>query len=175
MSKAKEKNKPQKEDHREIDVGDALLSWESWDNPPHERSRRWYLIAGGIGIALIVWAIWQENFLFAIIVLMTAVIVLFGQLKPSNRIMVHITSLGVVFGEDFYPYEEIRDFSIIYQPPHVRLLYISFNKAWQPTIAVPTEDADPNTLREVLLPYLFENLEREDETLTDSIRRVYKL
>ena len=175
MSKGAKKTKNTEKDIQEIDVGDALISWESWDRPPHERSKQWYIIASIIGVALIAWGIWQENYLFAIIVLMTAVILLFGQLKPSERMMVHITSLGVVFCDDFYPYEAIRDFSIVYKPPQVKLLYISFHKSWQPMISVPIEEANPNDLRESLLPYIFENLEREDEALTDTLRRVYKL
>jgi hypothetical protein len=159
---------------QEIDVGNALLSWESWDRPPMERSKTWYAIAGTIGVLLIAWSIWQENYLFAIIVVMTAVILLFGQLIPPNRISVHITDLGVVYGDTFYPFEDLRDFSIVYKPP-VKTLYISFYKSIRPMIAVPIEDADPNALREALLPYVFENLEREEELLTDTIRRVYKL
>lgn len=175
MSKGAKKTQKANEVVQEIDVGDALLSWESWNHPPHERSRRWYFIAAAIGVAFIVWAIWQENYLFAIIVLMTAVILLFGQIQPSERMMVHVTTLGIVFGDDFYPYDAMKDFSIVYQPPEVKNLYISFHKTWQPMISIPIEDANPNDLRESLLPYLFENLEREDETLTDTIRRVYKL
>jgi len=34
---------------------------------------------------------------------------------------------------------------------------------------------DPNAVRDSLLPYAFENLSREEEALTDMVKRLYKL
>ena len=54
--------------------GTALVSWEVDEYPHHERSRRWYLIAGAISLALIIYAIMTANFLFALIILMVDII-----------------------------------------------------------------------------------------------------
>ncbi|MFA6130948.1 MAG: hypothetical protein WC730_01650 [Patescibacteria group bacterium] len=159
----------------EIDVGDEIIAWEAWDNPPQERGRLWYAIAGGVAIALIVYAVMSANFLFAIIVLMTAVIMIMNGLRPAHLQKIHLTSLGIVYGDEFYPYQEIKDFSIIYQPPEVQILYIDFHKLWRPLIAIPLGDVDPNDVRAALLPFVFENLNREDEHLTDAVKRMYKL
>ncbi|MFA6018545.1 MAG: hypothetical protein WC776_05205 [Patescibacteria group bacterium] len=171
----KPQEEPQEEQFEEVDVGDELLSWETWDNPPAERSRLWYVVMGSIGVALTVYAVLAANYLFAIIILIIAVIIVVNSLRPSRQIKVYITSLGIVFGDEFYPYQEIKDFSIIYQPPEVQILYIDFHKIWRPLITIQIGDVDPNVLRSTLLPFVFENLEREDEHLTDAVKRMYKL
>ena len=96
-------------------------------------------------------------------------------LRHPDRVDVHVTDQGVVVGDQYYNFNMVKDFSIIYEPPEVKLLYIDFNNAWQPLLVVPLEDVDPNAVRDSLLPYVFENLAREEEALTDMLRRLYKL
>lgn len=159
----------------EIDVGDALISWETWDIPPYQRGIWWYIIAGVICLALIIYGFFSQNYIFSVIILMIAVIYLMNNLRQSKRIPVHITTLGIVLGTDFFPYKEIKDFSIVYQPPEVQLLYVDFQQLSRPLVSIDFSEVNPNTIREALLPYAFENLNREEETLTDTLRRVYKI
>lgn len=158
-----------------IDAGVPMMSWESWEFPFVERSKRWYIIASAIGLFLILYAVFTANFIFGVIVLMFAVITLIQDLKKPNRIQVHITSKGLVFGEQFFSFEDIRDFSLAYDPPMLNNLYISFHGRFQPMLSISLEDLNPNEVRNTLLPFVFENLEREGESLTDVLRRVYKL
>ena len=158
----------------EQDVGEGLLSWESWEFAPLERSRLWYIIASIIAIGVIVYAIYTANFIFAISIMMMGVITLISNFRKPRRIEIFLTNLGVVVGSEFYAYEDMKDFSIVYKPP-VKNLYLDFKSVWQPMVSIPLEDINPNEVRETLLPYAFENLEREDENLTDVLRRLYKL
>ncbi len=158
-----------------IDAGAPIVGWETWEYPPVERSRRWYIIASALGLALLLYALVTANFVFAIIIIMFAVITLMRDLRKPARVPVYITTAGVVFGHDFYPYQDVRDFSIIYNPPEVKTLYVTFHGVLAPTLTVPLEDANPNDVRKALLPYAFENLNREREYLTDLISRLYKL
>ncbi|EKD47059.1 MAG: hypothetical protein ACD_66C00239G0003 [uncultured bacterium] len=163
------------QDDELIDVGNALVSWETWEYQHHERSRTWYLIVGVIAAALLVYSIAIANYLFAIIVLMTGVIMLINGMRQPKREQVHITDMGIVVGDSFYDYKMIKDFALVYEPPIVKVLYVDFNSTLRPVISLQLEDTDPNLIRESLLPYVFENLDREDEALTDMLRRLYKL
>jgi hypothetical protein len=158
----------------EQDVGEGLLGWETWEFPPQERSKLWYVIASLIAVGLIVYAVYTANYIFAIAIMMLGIITLIGNFRKPRRIEVFLTNLGVVVGSEFYAYEDLKDFSIVYKPP-VKNLYLDFKSVWQPMISIPIEEMNPNEVREVLLPYAFENLEREDENLTDVLRRLYKL
>ena len=95
-------------------------------------------------------------------------------MKPA-RIPVVITSTGIIIGDLYYDYQAVKDFSIVYDPPEVKILYLDFYALTHPLIAVPLEDVDPNIIRENLLTFCQENLRRNEEGLTDLVRRVYKL
>ena len=157
------------------EYGKIMLTWEVDEFPNHDRSRTWYIIGAIISVALIVYAIATANFLFAVIILMCGIVTLISTFQPPEKINVAITSIGILIGEAFYSFKDIKNFSVAYEPPAIKLLYIDFQKPWQPLVSVPLEDTDPNEVRESLLPFCLENLERTEETLTDAVRRVYKL
>jgi len=175
MSENTEKQEIIEHDEELEDVGTPLVSWEMWDYPPHERSRNWYIISSIIGGALLIFSVVTSNYLFAIIILMTGVILLMKGLQHPKRIEVHITDMGIVVDNTYYDYKDVKEFALVYEPPLVKTLYIDFNSILKPMISIPLEDTDPNAVRETLLPYVFENLDREDETLTDMLQRMYKL
>lgn len=155
--------------------GKILAQWRVDEYPNHQRSRTWYIISAIIGIALIIYAIATANFLFAVIILISGVVMLLGAFQPPEKIDIAITQTGVVVGPAFYEFQDIKNFSLAYRPPEFRILYLDFVKPWLPLLSIPLEDTDPNHVRECLLPFCLENLDRTDETLTDTIRRVYKL
>lgn len=159
----------------DIDIGDPLLAWEVDEYPKHQRSKTWYVLACLVGVALIVYAIATANFLFAVIILMIGVIMLLSSFKEPDRIPVVITNTGVLIDDTYYDYDHVRDFSLIYDPPHSKLLYIDFHSRLQPILPIPLEDTDPNEVRRALLPFCAENLKRNEERLTDIARRMYKL
>ncbi len=158
-----------------IDAGDILLWWKSWEYPPVERPTKWYAVAAGIGLGCLLYAMMTANFVFALIVIMFAAIVMVRDMRKPQKTTTYITSEGVVFNEQLYRFKDIQDFSIVYEPPEVKNLYLSFNRAFRPVLSIPLEEANPNIVRASLLPFIYENLARESESLTDTLRRVYKL
>ncbi|NQV90580.1 hypothetical protein HQ487_04220 [Candidatus Uhrbacteria bacterium] len=159
----------------QLNIGIPQLDWEVDEFPRHERGKLWYGLSIGIGFFLIVYAIATANFLFAIIILMIGVITLLSTFMPPERVPVIITNTGVMVSDMYYDFQSIRDFSIVYEPPDVKNLYFEFHSGWHPVLMVPLEEIDPNQVRELLLPFCLENMERIEESLTDVIRRVYKL
>jgi len=155
--------------------GNSLISWEVDEHVRHNRTLAWYIIVAVIGVGLIVYALLTANFLFAVIILLFGVISYLAGLRDSERVQVHITDNGALFGAAFYPYKNIKDFAIIYEPPEVKVLYLDFHSGLHPMMSIPLEDTDPNHVRECLLPYVKEDLKRKEETLTDLVSRLYKL
>ncbi len=162
-------------DENGIDAGTVLMAWDTWEFPPVERSRRWYLIAGTLALGMIIYALLTSNYGFAIIILMFAVLLVLKDLRKPARVTAAITTHGIVFNHEFFDYERIKDFGIVYNPPEVKNLYITFNNRLSPMLSIPLEDANPIRLRQTLLSYVFENINRDDESLTDILTRVYKL
>ena len=165
------------EDH-EISIspyGEGLVQWHVDEYPNHQRSKAWHVVMSLLGIALIIYAMATANFLFAVIILMIGIITLVSIYKEPDKVDVIVTTTGIIVGDSYYEYSSIRDFSITYEPPQVKNLYVDFHTSWRPLLSVPLGDIDPNIVREHLLSFCMENYERTEETLTDVIRRLYKV
>ena len=162
-------------EHDILQFGEPILDWEVDEYPQHERSRTWYIVASVVGVALIVYAIATANFLFAVIILMVGVITLLSTFKDPDRIGIMVTTAGVIVDDMFYDYKSVRDFSIVFDPPDVSILYLDFHSSLHPLISIPLEDIDPNEVRDALLPFCLENFHRDEERLTDLMKRLYKL
>ncbi|HBP00200.1 MAG: hypothetical protein UU48_C0001G0059 [Candidatus Uhrbacteria bacterium GW2011_GWF2_41_16] len=158
-----------------LQYGRALLTWQVDEYLNHERPRSWYVIGAILSVALIIYAIATANFLFAVIILMAGLITLFSTFQSPDRIEVILTTTGVVVGDAFYEFKSMKNFSIIYEPPEIKVLYLDFLKPWMPLLSVPLEEMDPNRVREILLSFCEENITRQEESLTDLVRRLYKL
>ncbi|HBK34076.1 TPA: hypothetical protein DEP34_00470 [Candidatus Uhrbacteria bacterium] len=155
--------------------GDTLLHWEIDEYPRHTRSRLWFILVIGVGTALLLYAFLTANLTFAVVLLMIGIIMLISVVKEPSRLDIIITNTGLIVGDTYYDYPAIKDFSVVYDPPDVKYLYVDFRSTWQPLVSIPLEDVDPNQVRAHLLPYCAENLERMEEGLTDVLRRMYKL
>ncbi|MEK7452075.1 MAG: hypothetical protein AAB664_01955 [Patescibacteria group bacterium] len=157
------------------EFGELLIGWEVDEYTEHKRSKLWYVIAGLVSVSLIFYAIATTNFMFAVIILMCCVILMITAFTKPERIPMMITTTGVILGDVYYDYQSIRDFSIVYDPPTVKLLYLDFYAVTHPRLSISLEDADPNVIRNNLLTYCMEDLNRTNEHLTDVVRRLYKL
>ena len=129
----------QKAEENVLDVGNEILSWETWEFPPTERSRRWYILASVVGLFLLLYALFTANFVFGIIILMFAVITIMRDLKRPSRVPVYLTTSGLVFGNEYFRYEDIRDFSLSYEPPVVKNLYVTFHGRLRPMLSIDIE------------------------------------
>ncbi len=163
-------------DAQSTDHGKTLMSWSIPEYEQHERSFGWYALAVLVGIGLLVWALISANYLFAIIILMVAVI-LYRQ-ATAIPAMLHfaITEDGLELGDrHFYSYKDLATFWVVYEPPEVKRLFFTFKSSIRPHLAVPIEDQNPVAIRKTLQRYITEDLEREGEPATDALGRALKL
>ena len=155
--------------------GKILASWSVSEYEKHERSLVWYIAAGVLGFALFVWAIFTFNYLFALIIVLFSAIVYLRATSDPNIVKFLITTKGVRIGRREYQYKDIDRFWIIYDPPDVKKLYLAFKRSLAPRVMVPLKNQNPVKIREILLDFLFEDLEKEDEPMSEVIGRFAKL
>jgi hypothetical protein len=189
-----EENIPTQDIRSESDT----IRWRIPEYHGEEKTKLWYAIYSLIGIALLVYAIFTQNFIFAIIVIFAAVLlVLFDGGNPGTLEVV-ISDRGVMVGKEFYSYDQIQDFFIIYEPEDgVKNLYFEFKRFARPSLpeseparyswlfwlvnfartrfTVPLEDMDPVAIRRNLLKYLKENLDRTTIPLSEQLTKLFKL
>lgn len=149
----------------------------SWEFPSHikqKRNRRWYTIAGIIGGLSFAFAVITLNFLFAFILIMIVLIMVMQNRQEPSKIICNITEDGIKMADDFFKYDDLKEFWIAYKPPEVKKLYLIFRSSLRPMLIIPLEEQNPLKIRKVLLVYLDENLSQEDETTTEALGRLLK-
>lgn len=155
--------------------GRTYLRWKFPEFPRYKRGFVWYLVTVIVGAGLLLYALISGNFLFALIILMFALVIYMATVSEPSDVEISITEDGVGIGQAFYPYREIKNFWFIYEPPTVRNLYIEFKSSMRPRLTVDLEEQNPNEVRRALSRYVPEDLTEEDEPLSDIIGRVFKL
>jgi len=140
----------------------------------HDRGLLWYVIALLIGAALLVYSIMTGNFLFAVILVLIGVVMILMSFNEPRTIRLEIDPSGVRLGGKKYSYNQFKEFSIIYQPPEINTLYLEFKMPFRERLSIPMGDLDPNIVRTYLLNFIQEDLERDEESLTDILSRTLK-
>ena len=105
-------------------LGQVLHEWSVQEYEKHERGLRWYVFMGTVGVALVVYALFTGNFLFAVIIVLFAIILFLQSHQEPTKILFQITDLGLVIGSRFYPYSELNNFYLVYNPPEVKTLFL---------------------------------------------------
>ena len=149
--------------------------WEAPDREARVRGPRWYLIMSAVALVFVIYAVATGNFLFAFLILLIAIIlVLAGNQAPEN-ILIQIGKNGIVVDGKLYEYKDLNKFAIIYNPPETKVLYIESNKLTQPRLRLFLEDQNPLAIRTHLKGYLNEDLDLQDEHISDIVARLLKI
>lgn len=156
-------------------IGEPIHEWMVKEYSRVNRGPWWYITMITLGIIFVVYALWTDNFLFALIVILFGIILYLQSNQESPEVVFAITDLGVVVGHKFYTFREFNSFYIIYQPPEVKTLFLQTKSAFRPIVRVPLEDMNPVEVRSTLLQYLEEDVEKQEEPLGDLVSRRWKI
>lgn len=153
-----------------------LIFWDVPEYDTHEKSRWWYIMGIFIAVLMMIYSFATANFLFAVIIIITALIIIFRDGQEPEKVRVSITSEGVEVGRKFYDFDIIKDFSVIYKPKFgVNNLYIEFKNPLRHRLSIPLDEINPIVVRETLLKYLEEDLDRDDQPASESLAKLFKL
>lgn len=155
--------------------GDVLMEWTFPEFVRHERGRGWYIAYIVVTLGLLTFSILSKNYTFAmLIVLLTLVLIIRLRRQPMS-VQMTVYDEGVGVGNDFHPWREFKEFAIIYRPPTVKKLYLTFKTGLRPELEISLEAENPIRLRQYLSERLLENAQREEEPATDQLTRVFKI
>ena len=163
-------------DKNTIDIGREFAAWRVPEYERHARSKRWYIGASVIALFLLFYAFWTTNFLFAVIIIVSALVIILRDGGEPEMVDVILTTEGAAVGRKFYDYDELKDFSIVYKPNiGVKNLYFEFKNSMKPRLSIPLDDMNPLPIRENLLKYLPEDIERTDQPTSEGLAKLFKL
>ena len=162
------------EDYNVEDITE--ISWLVPEFEKHERSKKWYIWAGVISSFLLLFAIFTSNFLFAIIIITAALIIIIHDGKKADEVIILLDDDGVVVGRKFFDYDDLKNFSVLFKPKEdLNNLYFEFKNPVKQRLSVPLFDNDPLQIRDFLLRYLSEDLERINMPISENISKILKL
>ncbi len=157
------------------EAGHILHAWSIPEYQLHSRGTMWYIVAGVLLIGLLIYAFVTANFLFALLVILFAIIIFLSHTNEPPIVEVSLTDTGMVMNNRFYPYYSLHSFWIIFEPPFTKHLYVDFQNSMRPSMAIHLGDEDPLEVRKTLRKFVYEDLEKKEEPLSEVLWRVLKL
>jgi len=154
--------------------GNVFFQWQIPEFANHERSFGWYLVASILAIALIIYCIFTANYFFALIIILATFIIFLKKYNEPKDLMFQITEDGLVIGNQFFNFNDLANFYIIYNPP-VKKLYFKMKTLNPDDLSIPLLENNPIPIRAKLLEYLSEDLEKEHQTFSDIMETFFKL
>ncbi len=167
---------------------DKYLRWAVPEYRKPERDRRWYILAGVVAFLCLFFCFfaishWHiiflgsgANYLFALILIVATIIMIFNESQPTIMVNVELSPEGLKLGQKFYSYDELKNFCVLYRPKEsIKNLYFEFKNNMRPRLSLPLRNLDALTVRNFLVRYLDEDLERSNPPLSEQLTKLLKL
>ncbi|MDP3740737.1 MAG: hypothetical protein Q8R08_00220 [bacterium] len=149
------------------------ISWSAPEFVHYPKSTGWFVAVGIVGLILIIYFLFQRDFLTAsLFILLTVILVYFAKL-PAKTLHIHLTTTGVKINESRLSYQQIKSFWMVYNPPEVKTLNFETGAYLNRFITLQLENEDPVKIRRFLAEYLTEDLEK-GELFSDKVSRNLK-
>ncbi len=133
----------------------------------------WYLVAGMIGIAIIVFGVLTNAITLTIAFLLFVAVYWLLHRREARMLEVAITQYGIRVENEFIPFGEIKEFWFVHNPPFVADLKLRMKRKLSTVRTIYIFGQDPYELRELLAPHAKE-VEHE-ESLSDLIVRALRI
>ncbi len=169
-------------------INEKYLHWQVPEYRVPQRSRAWYLVAAAF-LAICVffsfftisgWRIaflgYNSNFLFVLIIIMAAAIMYINESREPAMIDFELGPEGIKIGNKFYDYDDLKNFCVLYKPKQsIKNLYFEFKTSTRPRLSIPLRRMDALNVRNFLVRYLDEDLERNNAPLSEQLTKLLKL
>ena len=149
------------------------ISWTAPEFIHYPKSPLWFFLLTVVGLGLVMYFLWQKDFLTAMMFTLLFVIVFYFAKTRPKTVKITLDGRGVKLNDSSIPYQQIKNFWIVYDPPTVKILNFETNAYLNRFLTLQLEDEDPIKIREFLLQYLPEELNRQEQ-LSSKISRTLK-
>jgi hypothetical protein len=164
------------------------IRWQVPEYHRPERQRSWYILAiiffticlffsfFAIRAWHLIFLGMSSNFLFALIIIIATVIMIINENQAPLMVDFELGPEGIKIGHHFYDYDELKNFAVLYKPKDsLKNLYFEFKATFRPRLSIPLRRQDALTVRNFLIRYLNEDLERVDAPVSEQLTKLLKL
>ncbi|HYC83260.1 MAG TPA: hypothetical protein VEB60_01790 [Candidatus Paceibacterota bacterium] len=142
------------------------IEWEAYEYDHFERSSDWFWAIGVIAFFGIIIALLFKNFLFAIIIFLSAYLIVTIARREPELVEFSIDDRGIRAKHELYPYQHILSFWVHEEPLRNKLM-IKSDRFFLPYIIIPLGEANPGRIRDHLAKILPEV--KHEESLIDLV------
>lgn len=147
----------------------AIFAWDTLEFIKYEKDLQWLLSLVVIVVALIGYFLLTQNYLGAIVTILSSFMIYLYSLREPREIHVEILPLGIEVGEKLYAFDRLKSFWIFYELPDFKEVTIRTKATFSPYLYLPLGNTNPVQIRNALLKFLPEK--EEHELLTNRIAR----
>ena len=159
------------EEYIELKPEEILMEWKAREFIQYPKPKTWYIALLAITAIFIIYSIVVANYLLAISVVILAIVVNTIARRKPQILNLAITRKGFKVNDKLYTYDDdLASFWILYDPPDLKTLNFSRKQRISPDLCFQLENQNPIKVRELLLDYLTEDVEKE-EHITDKAAR----
>ena len=127
---------------------EPLLTWWAYEYPLKERGSDWFWSLGILTLSLFVTAILLKNFLFAVLILISGVLLVLFSLRKPRVVTFEIFDNGILIEKHMYLFKDLDAFFI--DQTHPEKLLLQSKRLLVPILALPLENTDPHHVREIM-------------------------
>lgn len=137
----------------------SKLTWQSYDRIQQQHSPDWYWAVGIIALSITVTAVILNNILFAILVVISTVVLFLYTIQHPRLVTYELTNRGLWTNKEFQSFSFFESFCVTDEDP--AKLIIKSKGLITPLLIIQLEAIDSQTVREFLQNYLPEAELRE--------------
>lgn len=145
-----------------------LIEWTIQEYEQREKSTDWYWGVGIIGVAGVVLSAVFGNFLLAVLIFISGLLLIVFSGKQPEMVAVEISEQGIGVQNKLFLYHNIKSFWILDYGDNISKLVLNIDRMVNPIVSLPIHPEIPlEELRDVLLEFVTE--EEMDEPVGDKI------
>ncbi len=125
------------------------LEWSHLEYEEKERNTDWFWALGIIVVAISVTSIIYQNYFFAILIILSGILIAVFAVKKPEMVHYEINQKGLMIKNRLYPYEKIKSFWV--QTEKNPTLFIKSERIFMPIISLPIEESSVNEIKNIML------------------------
>ncbi len=153
----------------------SSFQWSYSENATPHRSATWYIVAGLVVGVILVYSLATANYLFALITLMTTIIVFSSMFQSSPERSYEITGHGISVDGSFLAFTDCDSFAVVPATQDMHKIYVQPRKGMGSLMSIPIAADKGEKMRTFLLNHVTEDSERVGEPIAEVLMRILKL
>lgn len=160
---------PDNPDNNAISESPESIEWSAPEFIKYSKPPEWFLVGGLIAAALFLFALFAQNLLFGLIIILAAFSIYIWTEKEPKIIKFAINSKGIKVQDFFYNFDNLKSFGVFNESSESKYIALESKKTFAPKIIIPLRNQDPEKIRDFLSKFLIK--EEQEESLIDALAR----